>query len=286
MPAEQSGAAAKLEHAGRGEVRQQASQPRSHAALQIGMRLVGCRPARRSSGRRRRCGWRACAKSRTWRAHHSGCFRGSTWPPSRDQSDVVSSPDGLAHGLRHDGIVAGGKGEHRAGKPRPRLGLIPVHQPAESLVEPLDIQRLGEREGLGAAAAPEGLRGSGRLALEPAPHAGDPRRRDMEGQKRSKPWMLTRPRKAAPPPLPGEAARAARVNGRRRWRPRPVGRALGPTGDEAEIDERDFGAIEMRDTSRQIAALNPQPWTSTKCIFGVGRFRPSRALAKRGRRAR
>ena len=77
-------------------------------------------------------------------------------------ADIVAAPDGLAHRLRHDGIVAGGKGKNRAGKRCPRLALIPVHQPTKSLVEPLDIERLWRGEGLGAAAAPEGLEGSGR----------------------------------------------------------------------------------------------------------------------------
>src|SRR6476661_2613109 len=97
----------------------------------------------------------------------------------RGPADSVAAPDGLAHGLRHDGIVAGGKGESWAGKLSLRLGFIPVHQPTKPLIEAPDIEGPRGGEGLGAAAAPEGLDGLVSIAAQPAPHAGDPRRRDM-----------------------------------------------------------------------------------------------------------
>ena len=91
-------------------------------------------------------------------------------------ADIVAAPDGLAHRLRHDGIVAGGKGENRAGKRCPRLALIPVHQPTKSLVEPLDIERLRRGEGLGAAAKASRVWPASRRS---PPHAGDSRRWDV-----------------------------------------------------------------------------------------------------------
>ena len=65
----------------------------------------------------------------------------------------------------------------------------------------------------------------------------------------------------------------------------PAGRCLRSTGYESEVDERDSAIPILPITSRQIAGLNPQPWTNTKCIFGVNRFTPWRCAAKRGRRA-
>ena len=91
MPAEQS--RCRSQARARGERRvavgdAPAAQPRRAANQHARHRSP---PAPRSSGRRRRYGWRACAKSRTWLAHHSGCFRGSTWPPVSDQR-IVSLP--------------------------------------------------------------------------------------------------------------------------------------------------------------------------------------------------
>ena len=50
MPAEQSGAAAKLEHAGRCALRQQACQPLRHTALQISMLVIGGRTCAEALG--------------------------------------------------------------------------------------------------------------------------------------------------------------------------------------------------------------------------------------------
>ena len=219
MPAEQSGAAAKLEHAGRCELRQQAAQaapPRRAANLHARHR---CPHVRRSSGRRRRYGWRACAKSRTWPAHHSGCFRGSTWPPVSDQR-IVSLPQMASlMACRHYGVVAGGKGESWAGKLGLRLGLIPVQQPAKSLVEPLHIESLRRCEGLGAAAAPEGLKGLAWIAAKPAPHAGDPRGRDVGTEAvEALDADEAAERRPALLPCPVKQPEQPRVSGRQRWR--------------------------------------------------------------------
>ena len=54
--------------------------------------------------------------------------------------DIVLSPDGAAHRLRHDGIVAGRKGESGASMARPRPPGVPVHQPTKSFIEPLDVE--------------------------------------------------------------------------------------------------------------------------------------------------
>jgi len=85
-------------------------------------------------------------------------------------------PDGLAHVFRHDGIVAGGKGESGAGKVLLRLAGVPVHQPAEAFIQALDIERLGRRKGLGAAAAPEGVEGLVGITAKSAAHHGNRRR--------------------------------------------------------------------------------------------------------------
>src|SRR5512147_92096 len=94
-------------------------------------------------------------------------------------ADSVAAPDRLAHGLRHDGVIAGGKGKRRAGKLGPRLSLVPLHKPAKPLIEPSDIESLRRGERLGAAAAPKGLDGLVSIAAKPAAHAGDARWRDM-----------------------------------------------------------------------------------------------------------
>src|SRR4029078_10087397 len=100
-------------------------------------------------------------------------------PAGLGPADSVAAPDRLAHGHRHYGVITGGKGESWAGKLGLHLGLIPVQQPTKSLVEPLHIESLRRCEGLGAAAAPEGLEGLAWIAAKPAPHAGDSRGRDV-----------------------------------------------------------------------------------------------------------
>src|SRR5512147_1515970 len=97
-------------------------------------------------------------------------------------ADSVAAPDRLAHDLRHDGVIAGGKGKRRAGKLGPRLSLIPLHQPAKPLIEPSGIESLRRGEGLGAAAAPKGLDGLVGIAAKLAAHTGNPRWRDMRAE--------------------------------------------------------------------------------------------------------
>ena len=151
------------------------------------------------------------------------------------------APDGLAHGLRHDGIVAGGKGERRAGKLGLRPALIPVQQPAKPLVEPLDIESLRGSEGLGAAAAPEGLKGLAWIAAKPAPHAGDPRRRNvrteaveaLDADQAAEGRCLLLPCPVKQPEQPEGVADSDGVA-------RPGGRGLRSTGYESEVDERDL----------------------------------------------
>src|SRR5512132_773157 len=96
-----------------------------------------------------------------------------------EPADSVAAPDGLAHRRWHDGVVPGGKGEDWAGKLGLSFGFIPVHQPAEPLIKPLNVEGFWRREGLGAAGAPEGLDGLVGVAAKAAAHAGNPRRRDM-----------------------------------------------------------------------------------------------------------
>src|SRR5262245_26395604 len=94
-------------------------------------------------------------------------------------ADIAAPPDGLAHRLRHDGIVAGGKHKPGAGKLGPHLGLIPIGEPAEPLFEARDIERLRSGEGGGVAAAPKSLDGPVGIAAKPTAHAGNPRSGDV-----------------------------------------------------------------------------------------------------------
>ena len=93
-------------------------------------------------------------------------------------TDIVLAPNGRTHCLRHNGIVAGGKGEHGTVELCARLGLVPVHEPAEAFIEPLDIERLRPGESLGSAAAPERLQRLVGFATEVTPYTGDARGRN------------------------------------------------------------------------------------------------------------
>ena len=133
-------------------------------------------------------------------------------------ADSVAAPDGLAHGLRHDGVITGGKGENWAGKLGLRLGLIPVQQPTKSLVEPLHIESLRRCEALSTAAAPEGLEGLAWITAKPPPHAGDTRGRDVgtEAVEALDADEATE-RRPALLPCPVKQPEEPRVSGRQRW---------------------------------------------------------------------
>ena len=55
-------------------------------------------------------------------------------------------PYRLAHGGRHDGIVAGGKGKHGASKRVFNLSHVPLHQPIEAFMQARDIKRIRRRD--------------------------------------------------------------------------------------------------------------------------------------------
>src|SRR6476619_5617043 len=159
----------------------------------------------------------------------------------RGPADSVAAPDGLAHGLRHDGIVAGSKGESGAGKLSLRLGFIPVHQPTEPLIEAPDIEGPRGGEGLGAAAAPEGLKGLVGIAAQPTAHAGDSRRGNGgaeavealdadEGAERRAALLRCPVKQPEQPKGMSDGDGIAR----------PFGRCPRSAGDEAEIDKRDL----------------------------------------------
>lgn len=157
-------------------------------------------------------------------------------------TDVVRSPNSLAHRHGHDGIVAGGEGKSWAAKRSSRLGLIPVHQPAEPLIEPLDVERLGRGEGLGIATAPEGLKGLGWVAAKSAAHYLNPRKCDVraetvEALNADQPAKGYPARLSCPLKQPEDPEGMADGDGV----PGPSGCSRGSTGDEAELNEGHFG---------------------------------------------
>ncbi len=77
-------------------------------------------------------------------------------------------PYRLAHRGRYDGIVAGGKRQHRAFQSVFNVSRVPMHQPFESFMETRDIERVCPRKVRGTAGAPKSLHGRVRLALDPA----------------------------------------------------------------------------------------------------------------------
>ena len=146
-----------------------------------------------------------------------------------------------------------------------------VRSIARDLGEALDVQRLGEREARSAAAPPERLERTGRLALEPALQRLNPRRGDMAAEA-VEALDADQCLEAAAPPFeqPKQPERMADRDGVLG----PVGRALGPARDEAEIDERDFGAIEMRDEIRPDAGVKAPPMDKHE-MHGLREDRPS-----------
>ena len=91
-------------------------------------------------------------------------------------------PYRLAHGGRHDGIVAGGKGKHGTFKSVFNVSHVPMHQPIEAFLQARDIERLGRRKVRRAGRAPEGLNRGVRRALDPPPHRRDSGRGDMTAE--------------------------------------------------------------------------------------------------------
>src|SRR3990172_10870901 len=91
--------------------------------------------------------------------------------------DARVLPDRLAHRCRHDGVVAGGKGQDRASKLVFSFSCVPVHQPIEPFVEASDVERVRQGKARGAAGPPERLEGSVRLPLQTPLERVDPRRR-------------------------------------------------------------------------------------------------------------
>src|SRR6516165_6969609 len=142
-------------------------------------------------------------------------------------TDIVLAPNGRTHRLRHDGIVAGGKGEHGTVELCARLGLVPVHEPAEALIEPLDIERLRPGESLGSAAAPG--RNGGTEPIE-ALDAGEAAERRVDRL----PCPVKQPEQAE-----GMADSDALA-----W---PCSCRLRSTGDEAQIDEAHLGIPHISD---------------------------------------
>src|SRR5262245_41537305 len=91
-------------------------------------------------------------------------------------------PYRLAHGGRHDGIVAGGKGKYGAFKSVFNVSHVPMHQPIEAFMQARDIERFRRRKIRHATRPPKGLNRSVRRALDPPPHRRDSRRGDVTAE--------------------------------------------------------------------------------------------------------
>lgn len=155
--------------------------------------------------------------------------------------DIILSPSGAAQRLRHDGIVAGGKGESGASKFRPRLPSIPVHQPAKPLIEPCNVERPDRGKPLRAAAAPEGLESLTWVVAKSSAHAGNPQGRNIRAEAiealdadETAEWRAAR--LACPVQQPKDSKGMTHGDGIA-W---PGIRPLRSSGDEAEIDKADL----------------------------------------------
>src|SRR6266508_590926 len=112
--------------------------------------------------------------------------RSPSWVPQRQDMAAVRrphnaslAPDCFGHRRRHDGIVAGSKGKHRAMKLVLSLSRVPMHQPIEPFIKSGDVEDLWQGKAGRAARPPEGLQRPGRLALEPALQGCYARRRNV-----------------------------------------------------------------------------------------------------------
>src|SRR3990172_7303222 len=156
--------------------------------------------------------------------------------------DALVLPYRFAHRYRHDGVVAGGKGQDGASKFVFSFSCVPMHQPIEPFVEASDVERARQGKARGAARPPERLEGSVRLALDPPLERGDARRRNVAAEAVEALHADQGPETACPalkqPQQPKRMADRDRVG-------RPVRLALGPARDKAEIDEGDAGPFEM-----------------------------------------
>ena len=65
--------------------------------------------------------------------------------------DIDVLPYRLAHRCRHDGVVAGGKGQDGASKLVFSFSCVPMHQPIEPFVEASDVERVRQGKARGAA---------------------------------------------------------------------------------------------------------------------------------------
>ena len=118
-----------------------------------------------------------------------------------------------------------------------------MHQPIEALPEPCDIERIGQGKACGATGAPEGLKRACGLALQPALQGLNSRRGNMAAEAIEPLDADQRPEAAsALLEKPKQAERMADGDGVRR----PVGLSFRAACDEAEIDEGDVGATQMR----------------------------------------
>src|SRR5262245_55658911 len=153
-------------------------------------------------------------------------------------------PYRLAHGGRDYGIVAGGKGKHGTCKSVFNVSHVPMHQPIEAFMQARDIERFRRRKVRRAGRAPEGLNRGVWRALDPPPHRRDSRRGDMTAEAVE---TLHADESA-------ELASTAREQPQETERMtdgdgvfRPALFARGPARHEAEIDQRNLGAVEVLD---------------------------------------
>src|SRR5665648_160415 len=162
----------------------------------------------------------------------------------RRPDDPRLLPYGRSHGRRHDGIVAGGQGENGTLKVCFSALSVPMHQPIEPLIEPCDVQHLGQSEARSATRPPKRLHGATWIAGQPALERSHAARRHM-GAEAVEALNADQRLEAAAPVLqqPQQAERVADGNGVLR----PVVLTFGPSGDEAEVDHGHLSVSEMAD---------------------------------------
>ncbi len=119
------------------------------------------------------------------------------------------------------------------------LSRVPIHQPAEPLIERLEFERVGRRKGFRAAGPPEGAQRGVGIAFKTLAHDGDAGAVDMAAEA-IKALDADQRTEAATSVLeqPEQSKRMADGDGVLR----PVADAFGPAGNETEIDTADAGA--------------------------------------------
>lgn len=162
--------------------------------------------------------------------------------------DMGAAPDGPAHRLGYDGVVAGSKGEHRTGKLSFRTPRVPLQEPAQTLIQTLNIERIQRRKGFRAAGAPKALQRGPGVSAKLAAHACNPRRRNMAREAVEALDADKRPKagaSAATPLLKQPQHPKGMPDGD--GIARPIARTLRATTDKAEIDKGHLRAWQMAD---------------------------------------